>query len=88
MWRDFCCWDLDGEEVRESRTSYFRWQRRDVLLEAVLCRGPYILVPGTQAVGGWEWRGSSTAGERRGDGWSDMMRGLYCWGVSQSPGLA
>lgn len=59
----------EAEEARESRTSYFCWQRREVLLEAVLCRGPYILVPGTRAGGGWEWRGSSKKGERRGEGW-------------------
>lgn len=75
----------EGDEARESRTSYFRWQRREV--EAVLCRGPYILVPGTRASGGWKWRGSSKKGERMGEGRRGIMWGLYCWGVSQSPGL-
>lgn len=58
MRRDFCCWEHDEDEVRESSEHLiFAGRGRRELSEAVLCRGPYILVPGTQASGGWEWRG-------------------------------
>lgn len=58
-------------------------------MEAVLCGGPYILVPGTRAGGGWEWRGSTKGREVWGGGRGDVGAGgggLHCRGVSQSPG--
>lgn len=76
MRRKFWC---DEEEVRESPEHLiFAGRGREVLLEVVLCRGPYISVPGTPAIGGrWEWRGR----------WSDLGP-ILREGVSQSPGLA
>lgn len=43
--------------MRSAEHLIFAGRGKEVLLEAVLCRGPYILVPGTPAIGGWEWRG-------------------------------
>lgn len=62
-----------------------------MLLEAVLCRGPYILVPGTPAIGGvgvaWEvvgalWWGAYTARESAKvqaslNGFSSVMRSQF-----------
>lgn len=72
MWRDFCCWERNEDEVRESSEHLiFAGRGREVLSEAVLCRGPYILVPGIGQWGvgvAWEvvgglWWGVCTARE-------------------------
>lgn len=49
-------------------------------MEAVLCGGPYILVSGTRAGGGWEWRGSTKGRE--------VWRGVggVIWGVGYTAG--
>lgn len=50
----------------------FAGRGREVLLEAVLCRGPYISVPGTPAIGG------GVGGSGVGGGRSALIGGLYC----------
>lgn len=47
------------EGEREQNVLFLLAEERSATLEAVLCRGPYILVPGTRASGGWEcaWEG-------------------------------
>ena len=77
--------EVGGREgEREQNVLFLLAEDRSATLEAVLCRGPYILGPGSGASRGVV--GVCVGGVK--ERWGGVMRGLCCWGVSQSPGLA